>query len=272
MFANKFKKVIVAGVMALAATSLTSTAFAGPETFHGYTKGAEHKVDHSGWDRILGAYLTTSPDNRTEFNYGGVSAADKKALKDYIAKLASHDPTKLSRNEAFAYWANLYNAVTIDVILDNYPVKSIMSIRSGIRPGPWKRKLVTVQGEVLSLDDIEHGILREHFKDARVHYAVNCASYGCPNLATTAFTGDNLEEMLDAGARDYVNHDRGARFDGNRLVASSIYKWFKADFGGNDTGVIAHLTKYADPELKARLAETKKVGKYEYSWDLNAPQ
>ena len=179
------------------------------------------------------------------------------------------DPTALNYNEAFAYWANLYNAVTIDVVLDHYPVKSILRIMSGLRPGPWKRKLVTVNGERLSLDNIEHDILRVHFKDPRVHYAVNCASYGCPNLAEKAFTGGNLEEMLDAGARDYINHPRGVSIVDGRVTASSIYKWFQEDFGGSKTGVIEHMKLYASPELKAQLDDVFTINKFEYDWSLN---
>ena len=85
----------------------------------------------------------------------------------------------------------------------------------------------------LSLDDIEHGILRPIFRDPRVHYAVNCASIGCPNLRLDAFTGANLDKELDAGARDYINSPRGLAFPGGKTTASSIYKWFQEDFGGN---------------------------------------
>ena len=165
-------------------------------------------------------------------------------------------PSKLPRNEAFAYWANLYNAITLQVILDRFPVHSIRDIKSDglFDPkayiGPWRTKRVTVEGKQLSLDDIEHEIMRPTFKDPRVHYSVNCASFGCPNLPAKAWNAATLDADLDAAARDFINHPRGvAVLAGGKLKVSSIYKWFRDDFGADDAAVIAHLKKYAKPEL-----------------------
>ncbi len=162
------------------------------------------------------------------------------------------------------------------VIIDAYPVASIRDIKSRgvwLDPkafiGPWVEKRVTVEGRELSLDEIEHTILRPTFKDPRVHYAVNCASFGCPNLRPVAWRAETLEADLDAAARDYVNHPRGAALDGGSLKVSSIYKWFKADFGGNDAGVIAHLQTYANPELAKKLEIVKAIGEDAYDWSLN---
>lgn len=242
------------------------------EDFHAVSETSKTRIDHTAWDGILTKFTSRTDDNITVFDYAAATDADKAALKAYIRSLEQVDPTALSRNEAFAYWANLYNAVTVDVILDNYPVKSIMRIRSGLRPGPWKRKLVTVNGEALSLDNIEHDIMRAYFQDPLVHYAVNCASYGCPNLSQKAFTGDNLEEMLDAGARDYVNHPRGVMMDDAGVTASSIYRWFQEDFGGSEAGVIAHLKEYAEPDLKEKLEGVSSIDRFDYDWSLNEPK
>ena len=159
--------------------------------------------------------------------------------------------------EQQAYWINLYNALTVQVILDHYPVDSIRDI--DISPGffadgPWGKKLLVVDGEEVSLDDIEHRILRPIWQDLRIHYAVNCASIGCPNLQPEAFTAENADRLMDEGARAYIGHPRGASVDRGKLTVSSIYKWFKADFGGSDVGVIDHLQQFAEPELKAALA------------------
>ncbi|MGE0517333.1 MAG: DUF547 domain-containing protein, partial [Hyphomicrobiaceae bacterium] len=156
---------------------------------------------------------------------------------------------------------------------DRYPVKSIKDISLGnglfgaFSRGPWKAKVLTIRGLELSLDDIEHGILRPVFKDPRVHYAVNCASIGCPNLRGEALTGAKLSSQLDDGARLYVNHPRGARLVNGELVVSSIYDWFKSDFG--DDGVLAHLRKYATPDLAARLKAATSINGYQYDWTLN---
>jgi hypothetical protein len=188
------------------------------------------------------------------------------------------DARILNRPEQFALLANLYNAKTIDIVLDRYPVKSIKDISLGggllasIAGGPWKAKVTGLGGLELSLDDIEHRILRPVFRDPRVHYAVNCASIGCPNLRSEAFTGAKLSSQLEAGARAYVNNPRGASSSQNGLVVSSIYDWFKADFGGTDEGILAHLRRYAMPDLAAKLKTVTSISNYQYDWGLNDVQ
>ena len=134
--------------------------------------------------------------------------------------------------------------------------------------GPWGAKLLKVEGEEIALDDIEHRILRPIWKDPRTHYAVNCASLGCPNLAPHAYTAAFMEGLLDEGARAYVNHPRAAHVRDGLLEVSSIYKWFASDFGG-ESGVLAHLGRYANRELADELAAHKSVDAYRYDWTLN---
>ena len=228
-------------------------------------------VDHSAWDVLLAKYVKPSPDGINRFAYGAVSAADKQALKAYLARLQQTKVTALNRDEQLAFWINLYNALTIDVVLDHYPVKSIRDIRLGFSliGGPWGKDLVAVEGKELSLNNIEHDILRKVWHDPRVHYAVNCASLSCPNLAANAFTGAALDAMLSQGARDYVNHPRGVRVLGNKVRLSSIYSWYAEDFGPNQAALIAHLQQYASPELKAQLSNVDGVDGYDYDWSLN---
>jgi hypothetical protein len=205
--------------------------------------------------------------------YSQVSDADRKRLDDYLSSLSAVRISDFSRNEQRAYWINLYNALTVDVVLDHYPVESIRDI--SISPGwfsigPWKKKLIRVEGEEISLDDIEHRILRPIWKDARIHYAVNCASLGCPKLMPMAFTAANTEELLNRGAKDFINSEHGARFESDsRLQASSIYDWFQEDFGGSESGVIAHLRLYANPALMAKLESATEVYDFDYDWTLN---
>ncbi len=175
------------------------------------------------------------------------------------------------RTEQLAYWINLYNALTVKVVLDHHPLPSIrdISISPGLfSSGPWGAELVRVEGEPIRLDDIEHRILRPLWQDSRVHYALNCASLGCPNLAREAFTAENTERLLDAGARAYVNHPRGVSLVNGRLGVSSIYVWFEEDFGG-EAGVLAHLRRYADPKLAASLAPAAAIDDDAYDWSLN---
>ena len=234
-------------------------------------EGSALKVDHSGWDALLRTYVSVASDGVNRFDYGGVSAADSASLNAYLERLAGTAPSRLSRPEQLAYWINLYNALTVRTVMAHYPVKSILKVlpSSFLSPGPWKRDLITVEGRALSLDDIEHGILRPIWGDPRIHYAVNCASIGCPNLAQTAYRADSAEQMLAAAARNYVNHPRGASVENGRLIVSRIYSWYAGDFGGSDQNVIGHILEHADPELASALKGVKRVAKYRYDWSLN---
>ena len=257
----------------LAALSAAALTFAGPAfaapasslvDSHWQQSGSTTSVDHSAWNGFLGIYVSPGPSGVNHVNYGAAKGAQGQ-LKSYIAALEATDPTALSRDAAMAYWINLYNAKTVDLILDNYPVQSIKDIGGGIfSSGPWDDKVVTVAGRSLSLNDIEHGILRPIWNDPRIHYAVNCASIGCPNLAAQAYTAASLQGMLDQAARDYVTHPRGAEATGSGLVVSSIFKWYKSDFGGNDAGVIAHLQQYG-----ANTGGATRIYDDRYDWSLN---
>lgn len=227
-------------------------------------------VSHDAWDEFLGRYLSES-GGVALLDYAGVTDADKALLDGYVQALENTQVSSLNMREQMAYWINLYNALTAKVILDNYPVESIKDIGSWFS-GPWDEKYIMVEGEEISLNDIEHRILRPIWKDARVHYAVNCASIGCPNLATKAYTAENTEAMLEQSAADYVNHPRGTRVEDGMVHASSIYEWFAEDFGGTDASVIAHLKKYAGPELGSALEGTSEIAGYGYDWSLNEAQ
>lgn len=226
-------------------------------------------------DRLLGAHVRPGRDglNRVAYAAWARSAADRAALDACIADMARTGPSRLSRPDAFAFWSNLYNAVTLQVVLGDWPVRSIREIRpSPVSLGPWGVRRVTVDGRALSLDDIEHRILRRDWSDPRVHYAVNCASIGCPNLQPRAWRGATLDRDLDAAARAYVNHPRGVRPDGDgRVAVSSIYRWFRADFGGNDAGILAHLRLHAAAPLAARLQGVR-ISRDFYDWSINAAE
>jgi hypothetical protein len=233
--------------------------------------------DHGAWNTLLQRYVRAGADGLNRVDYAGwkASPTDRAALDRYIETLAGVKPSALNRADAFAFWANLYNAITIDVVLDRYPVKSIRDIKSTgafLDPkaliGPWRTKRVTVEGKNMSLDDIEHGTMRPTFKDPRVHYAVNCASIGCPNLAREAFNGAALEAQLDAAARDFIAHPRAVTVTGEGLRLSSIYTWFAEDFG-DQTALKAHLVRYAPPEKARAIAAAGKIAGYAYDWSLN---
>jgi hypothetical protein len=229
-------------------------------------------VDHSTWKQILARYVVAETDGINRFAYGRVSGADKARLKTYLVVLQQVAARQLPRDEQMAFWINFYNALTIDVVLDHYPVVSIKDISLGgglFTSGPWKKALVTVEGKTLSLDNIEHDILRKTWPDPRVHYSVNCASLSCPNLMAEPFTAARLNEMLDAGATAYVNHPRGVKVSGGKVYLSRIYSWYRSDFGTKDGEVIRHLLNYADSTLKRKLAGIETISGYDYDWSLN---
>jgi hypothetical protein len=229
-------------------------------------------IDHLSWQHFLSAHVTTDDTGMNRVSYGGVSDKDRVGLDEYIQRLSGIQITGYPRNEQLAYWINLYNALTVRVILEHYPVQSIKRI--DISPGwfssgPWGKKLISIEGRTLSLDDIEHRILRPIWKDPRIHYAVNCASVGCPDLSREAYNAANIDEQLTAAARRYVNHPRGVSVENNQVRISSIYRWFEDDFGGSEAAVLDHLRGYASVDLLEKLNNVSGIFGYQYDWALN---
>jgi len=242
------------------------------QRFASHDPRSEITVDHSVWDALLQSYVVEGADGLNRVDYARCKKEAWPQLKAYLDRLQTVDVTALSRPEQFAFWANLYNAKTIDVILEHYPVQSIrdIDISPGVfSDGPWGHKGLKVQGVELSLDDIEHGILRPLWKDPRIHYAVNCASVGCPNLRKSAFRGASLEAMLDSAARGYIGSARGVQAKDGVVTASSIFSWYGDDFGANQTEILDHIRKHAGPELQKNLKGVQAIAMFEYDWNLN---
>jgi hypothetical protein len=225
-------------------------------------------IDHRVWDGLLQRYVRPSADGVNLIDYAALKQNDAPTLKRYLEAMQAIDITQYPRDEQFAYWVNLYNAATVSVIIANLPLESIRDI-GVLGAGPWRDKAVTVAGRDLTLDNIEHDILRATWKDVRIHYAVNCASFGCPNLAREAYTGARLEPMLEAAARAYVNHPRGFGGEPGRVVASSIYDWYRADWGSVEA-VLDHARKYAEGPSAKLLEGADAIAAYDYNWSLNA--
>jgi hypothetical protein len=228
----------------------------------------EH-IDHSYWTALLQKYLVVGQTNR--LHYARVTPEDHFALDAYVDRLTALPISRYSRSEQLAYWINLYNAVTVLLVLDHYPVRSIRDIDISpglLSVGPWDKDLIHVEGKHLTLNDIEHRILRPIWNDPRVHYALNCASLGCPNLLPLGFTAANADRLLDQAARDFIN-TRAVQVKNGKLIVSSIYVWFTEDFGGSEAGVLDHLRHYAAPPLAAKLAAFHKIAGDTYDWRLN---
>lgn len=264
-------------VFAVAFAISPRTSFAAPDVvpwpkWEAYDNASTATIDHGIWDHFLKTYAHAGKDSIVRVAYDRVDAAEHAALDADLKRLAALPISTYNRNEQRAYWIDLYNELTVNFVLDHYPITGIKA--TSFLPGiftetPWSRKLITIEGDRFSLDDIEHRILRPGWHDPRIHYALNCASLGCPNLQPMAFTAANTDELLDRGAREYVNSPRGVRVEDGKLIVSSIYVWYKADFGGTDAGVIAHLRRYASPELARALAKVDHISDHHYDWSLN---
>ena len=244
----------------------------------GTSAAVQTTSSHAAWTSILQNYVS-APDGQglTHFDYARLSsnAADKAKLASYIQSLSATNPGTLSQNEAIAFYSNLYNAVTIDLIVQNYPVGSIRKAKtyngekvSGIA-GPWKKVKVSVNGQTMSLNDVEHEVLRKQFPSPYVHYMVNCASVGCPNLLDTAWEANTLDAARKKAATDYINTPRGVKITPKGLVVSSIFKWFKEDFGGSKANVLKHIRQHANPQLAAAIDSGATITGYDYDWSLN---
>ncbi len=243
--------------------------------WQGHNPQSSETLDHQPWQTILDQYLSSDAQQQTYFDYQAASQDPELGLGAYLVSLTQIDPLGLNRQEQKAYWINLYNAATVDLIIQRYPVKSITKLGKGLFSfGPWNQKILTINNTPVSLNDIEHGILRPIYNDPRIHYAVNCASLSCPNLMAQAFTAQNTESLMDQAAKDYINHPRGVTIkDNGTLVLSSIYQWYATDFGDNSSALLEHLINYANRARKAQLqalADDPNI-RYDYNWKLNQP-
>lgn len=243
------------------------------DRWNAFNPASSATIDHRPWHSWLETFVVSAADGINRVAYGQVTVADRTRLRAYIDSLTALSISDFKRDQQRAYWINLYNALTIDIVLEHFPLNSIRDISRGLfSSGPWRLKLATIEGEALTLDDIEHRILRPIWRDPRIHYALNCASLGCPNLQPVAFTSANTETLLESSARDFINHPRGASVIDKRLKVSRIYDWFEQDFGGNEAGVINHLRQYANDGLAAALDPIEDIGDYAYDWQINAQE
>ena len=220
-------------------------------------------INHEIWADLLEKYI--KPDG---VDYTGFKTEEDR-LDQYLKVLEDTDPEKLSRNEQYAYYINAYNAWTIKLILSGYPgVKSIKDFGT-IFKSPWEKKWVRINGKVITLDDVEHNILRPRFKDPRVHFAINCSAASCPPLRPEPYLGHTLDQQLDDSTRSFVNDSNSYRLEGSTLYVSRIFKWFSEDFNEN---ALEFYLQYAEGDLKEKLTGKKdniQVKYMHYDWSLN---
>ncbi|MHC1789341.1 DUF547 domain-containing protein [Solidesulfovibrio sp.] len=203
-------------------------------------------------------------------DYPGIKAQES-VLDSALAAMAAIDPQTLSRQDSIAYYINVYNAWTIKLVIGYVPgIRSIKEAGNLLR-SPWKRKIVRLAAGTVSLDEIEHDILRRRYGDARLHFVLNCASKSCPPLAEVPYRGRTLEADLDARTRSFVNNAANSFVADGRLHVSRIFDWYAEDFAGPG-GVWAWIRGYADPPLAAAMdaVTDRRLVFTDYDWSLNA--
>jgi hypothetical protein len=227
--------------------------------------------DHSKFDQVLKTYV----NEKGLVDYNGI--AGDAAFKAYMQSLETADPDAMSRDGQLAFWINAYNAVTIDKVIKWKPKKSV---RETLIPGIWtSTKFFTTRGHIvagkrLSPDDIENDILRQQFKDPRIHFAIVCASSGCPPLPRFAYTAENVQAKLEAETRKYINSERGTRIDAadNTLYLSKLFDWFKGDFEYKSGSVLNFIKPYLNEKTLAFLQRDPQIAYLDYDWALNAQE
>ena len=209
-------------------------------------------VDHSAFDALLAAHV----DDEGDVDYRGL-LGERAALDAYLARLAETDPSGLTRDEQLAYYINAYNAATLALILDDYPVASITDLDGG---KPWDVERVELGGQTYSLNQIENDIIRPTFDEPRIHFAVNCAAASCPPLRAGAFTADALDAQLEQQTRAFLNDPAYTRVGGGTAEVSKIFDWYGADFDD----VAAFVAGY-----RSDVTPTTEIAFAEYDWSLN---
>lgn len=220
------------------------------------------QVSHTVWDGLLKKHV--SADGWV--SYKGF-LKDSTILNQYLGQLSSEPPTeKWSENEKLSFWINAYNAFTIKLVIDNYPLESIKDIKRGIPfvNSVWDIEFFKIGGEKMTLNKIEHSILRKQFDEPRIHFAIVCASKSCPKLLNEAYVAIRLEDQLQTQALDFLNDKSKNQLSKEEFKLSAIFNWFKGDFTENST-LEAYVSALAGIESRSKV----RVSYLEYDWSLN---
>jgi hypothetical protein len=219
------------------------------------TEPADGPPSHDAWNSLLQQYV----NSKGNVNYAGFKSSQAK-LQAYLDELAANPPqSSWPSSERLAYWINAYNAFTVKLIVDNYPLASITDLHGG---KPWDVKWIKLGDKTYSLNNIENDIIRPRFKEARIHFAVNCAAASCPPLYNRAFTAGKLNTQLEQLTKKFVNNASYNEIGSQKVEISKIFDWYKADFSPS---IIAFLNKYA----ATSISNDAKINFKEYDWSLN---
>jgi len=222
--------------------------------------GDARPVTHEIWDSLLRDHVSDAG----KVNYKGF-IKDSIKFNRYLDLLSKNHPNEKnwSKEEQLAYWINAYNAFTVKLIVDHYPIKSIKDIKNGIPfvNTVWDIKFIKIEDRTYDLNNIEHGIIRPTFKDPRIHMAVNCASISCPKLQNRAYTGDKINEQLDDAAREFLSDTGKNKITPEKAQLSKIFDWYGGDFDS--------VTDFVNKYSQVKISKNTKIEHLEYDWGLN---
>ena len=226
---------------------------------------AQKAPSHQQWDKLLKKHVNEAG----MVNYKGFQK-DKTEFDAYLKTLSDNAPQKSwSQKDQIAYWINAYNAFTVKLIADNYPVKSIKDLGAEnpiiFVNTAWDKKFFSIDGKKMTLNTIEHKILRKQFNDPRMHFAINCASYSCPKLLDEAYEGKTVNKQLDEQSKDFLADKEKNKISADKPQVSSLFKWFSNDFTKTGKTKIAFINQFTTTKIK----ESATLEYLDYSWDLN---
>lgn len=238
--------------------------------FAAHTPGSTLRLDHAPWQRFLDEFLHETSEGWA-LAYGAVPEAAREGLRVYIDTQSESAWESLDRDTQLAAWINLYNALSVEIVLEYWPLWKSSTLRSPPRNerGPYAEARLRVAGVALSADDIRHRILRAGWEDPRLLYALHGAARGGPPLAPQVYRGEMIDAQLEEAARRYVNQRTTVSRSLRGLSVSRLYEWYAGDFGGSDPRVLEHLRHYGDDRVRKILGGRVEIDRYRYDWTLD---
>lgn len=274
---TRAKTTLIPSILAVLVVMIATPASAGKKSYVGAkaVRGravSMDKIDHSAWNGLLQKYV--DQDGMVNYRQWRSSAGDQQQLNRYLSALSTANPTIPATREAqLAFWINAYNAVTVSGILKEYPTTSIRNHTAKVVGyNIWHDYQLYVGGTPHSLDTMEHKILRK-MSEPRIHFAIVCASIGCPRLLNEAYVANRIDEQLELNAKDFFSRPQNFKYDAsrNQFQLSSILSWFGEDFGSNQKAQLRRIANWLPTKAaqQAAIRGSVSVSFQDYNWNLN---
>ncbi len=235
-------------------------------------KKTDDGINYASYEKFLSTSILQGGDGVSRLHIGQMIDADRRLLRESLTAMTRVQTNTLNPDAAKAYWINLYNLLVIDILLENWPVDDIRTAEGGSTlisaTQIWGKDRIVMHDVELSLDDIEHEILRPYFRDPRIHFALALHTFSSPYLLNRPYRGKTIDDDLDEGGRTYVNRIGIIRARPEGLVVPTIFQWYQEDFGNNEAQVILFLSRFAEGKTVAMLNNRNEIGAYEYDWKL----